>query len=239
MTAERAPRPQGDRVGDGAPTTGPRACDELAALGTATVSDALDRLGLPGGAMGIVALADGQRMAGPAYTVRYVPVRPGGGGTVGDYLDDCSAGQVVVLDNSGRLDCTVWGDILTALAFEKGLAGTAIDGVCRDVRRPLDLGYPIYSRGRFMRTGKDRVEVAGVNQTVSLGGVQVRPGDLVIGDDDGVVVVPSERTGEVLEAARSIAAAEARIVEAIRAGQPLAEARAAHGYHQLQRGDGA
>jgi 4-hydroxy-4-methyl-2-oxoglutarate aldolase len=214
------------------------ACDELAALGAATISDALDRLGLAGGALGIVPLGDGQRMAGPAFTVRYVPASQGGG-TVGDYLDDCVAGQVVVLDNRGRLDCTVWGDILTMLAFEKGLAGTAVDGVCRDVRRPLDLGYPVYSRGRFMRTGKDRVEVAGVNETVALGGVRVRPGDLVVGDDDGVVVVPSGRAGEVLEAARAIAAAEAGIVEAIRDGQSLAEARARHGYHQLQRGDGA
>jgi 4-hydroxy-4-methyl-2-oxoglutarate aldolase len=214
------------------------ACDELAGLGTATASDALDRLGLPGGALGIVPLGDGQRMAGPAFTVCYVPAGPGGG-TVGDYLDECVAGQVVVLDNAGRLDCTVWGDILTALAFEKGLAGTAIDGVCRDVRRPLDLRYPIYSRGRFMRTGKDRVEVAGVNQAVTLGGVQVRPGDLVVGDDDGVVVVPTGRAAEVLEAARAIAAAEARIVEAVRQGERLAEARARHGYHQLQRGDRA
>jgi regulator of RNase E activity RraA len=90
-----------------------------------------------------------------------------------------------------------------------------------------------------MRTGKDRVEVAGVNEIVTLGGVQVRPGDLVVGDDDGVVVVAGGSAGAVLEAARAIAAAEARIVEAIRDGQRLAEARAQHGYHQLQRGDGA
>lgn len=214
------------------------ACDELATLGTATVSDALDRLGLPGGALGILPLGARQRMAGPAFTVRYVPAGPGRG-TVGDYLDECVAGQVVVLDNAGRLDCTVWGGILTALAVEKGLAGTAVDGVCRDVRGPLDLGYPVYSRGRFMRTGKDRVEVAGVNQPVRLGDVQVRPGDLVVGDDDGVVVVPGGRAGEVLAAARTIAAVEARIVEAARQGQSLAEARARHGYHQLQRGGGA
>lgn len=225
--------------GIGHPADSRATCDELATLGAATVSDALDRLGLPGGALGIVPLGDGQRMAGPAFTVRYVPARPGGAGTVGDYLDDCVAGQVVVLDNGGRLDCTVWGDILTALAFEKGLAGTAIDGVCRDLRRPLDLGYPIYSRGRFMRTGKDRVEVAGVGETVALGGVQVRPDDLLVGDDDGVVVVPSGRAAEVLGAARAIAAAEAGIVEAVRQGQSLAEARARHGYHQLQRGGGA
>jgi len=215
-----------------------RICAGLAELGTATVSDALDRHGLPGSAAGIAPLAAGQRMAGPAFTVRYVPAggRPG---TVGDYLDDCVAGQVVVLDNAGRTDCTVWGGILSELASAKGLAGTAVNGACRDVGRALALGYPLYSRGRFMRTGKDRVEVAGVNEVVALGDVQVRPGDLVVGDDDGVVVVPGDRVAEVLSAARSIAAAEARITSASLDGMPLAEARARHGYHRLQRGDPA
>ena len=94
-----------------------------------------------------------------------------------------------MLDNGGRTDCTVWGDILTAVAHQRGIAGTVIDGVSRDVRRALELGYPIYSRGRFMRTGKDRVEVAEVGGPVTIGGVQVAPGDLLVGDDDGVVAI--------------------------------------------------
>src|SRR5688572_16877844 len=106
----------------------------LLELGTATVSDALDSLNLPGSAAGLLPLAPGQRMVGPAFTVRYVPVGCKRG-TVGDYLDDTEPGQVVVLDNGGRLDCTVWGEILTTLAHEKGIAGTAINGVCRDVQR--------------------------------------------------------------------------------------------------------
>jgi len=85
---------------------------QLLAAGTATVSDALDRLGLLGSAHGIAPLANGQRMAGPAYTVRYVPVGDPKG-TVGDYIDDIAPGSVAVLDNQGRTDATVWGDILT------------------------------------------------------------------------------------------------------------------------------
>jgi 4-hydroxy-4-methyl-2-oxoglutarate aldolase len=214
------------------------ACAELVQLGTATVSDALDRHGLPGSAAGIAPLVAGQRMAGPAFTVRYVPAGalPG---TVGDYLDDCVAGQVVVLDNAGRTDCTVWGGILTEVASAKGLAGTVINGVCRDVARALDLSYPLYSRGRFMRTGKDRVEVAGVNEVITLGDVQVRPDDVVVGDDDGIVVVPGDRVAEILKAARSISAAETRITKAALEGMPLAEARARYGYHELQRGEPA
>ena len=138
----------------------------LAAHSTATISDALDRLGRPGSMLGIAPLFDGARLCGRAFTVRYVTATSPPG-TVGDYLDDVGPGEVVVLDNGGRVDCTVWGDILTAMADNRGVAGTVIDGVCRDVQRALGLGYPIYSRGRFMRTGKDRVEVSDVGTPVS------------------------------------------------------------------------
>lgn len=213
-------------------------CDlsRLSELGTATISDALDRLGLPGSAHGIAALADGRRMAGPAYTVRYVPAGDPKG-TVGDYIDNVPSGSVVVLDNQGRTDATVWGDILTVYAQRHGIAGTAIWGVCRDVRVPVELGYPMFSHGRFMRTGKDRVEVADVQVPVALGDVQVRPGDIVVGDDDGVVVIPRHRLGEVSALAEEIGATEDAIAAAVVDGSTIAEARRTFAYHTLQRRD--
>jgi regulator of RNase E activity RraA len=212
---------------------------DLVGFSTATVSDALDRLGLPGSALGIAPLFDGARMCGRAFTVRYVAAGDPPG-TVGDYLDDVAPGQVVVLDNAGRTDCTVWGDILTAMADNRGVAGTVIDGVCRDVHRALDLRYPIFSRGRFMRTGKDRVEVSDVGRPVTVGGVNVSPGDALIGDSDGVVRVPWERLDQVTEVCRTISANEGKIVADVLSGTSLAEARARFGYHKLQRGsDGA
>lgn len=204
---------------------------------TASISDALDRLRLPGSALGVAPLTFGQRMVGRAFTVRYVPVGAVKG-TVGDYIDDVEPGQVIVLDNGGRLYCTVWGDILTALASKKGIAGTAIYGVCRDVAKALELRYPLYSSGRFMRTGKDRAEVADVNVPVSLGDAQVRPGDLVVGDDDGIVVVPAGHEERVLELARDIVSTEDRILTEALAGTPLGAVRKKHGYHTLQRSDG-
>jgi len=140
-----------------------------------------------------------------------------------------------VLDNSGRLDCTVWGDILTAIAHKRGIAGTVIHGVCRDVARSFELRYPIFSRGRFMRTGKDRVQVEGMNVPVSLGDVQVRTGDILIGSDDGVVVVPQDREEEVLALAQSISQAEDKILSEALGGVRLDEVRKKHGYHELQR----
>lgn len=202
--------------------------------GTSTISDALDRLGLAGSAHGIAPLANGQRMVGRAFTVRYVAAGSPPG-TVGDYIDDVPAGAVVVLDNAGRTDCTVWGDILTAVARDRGIAGTAINGVCRDTQRALSTGYPIYSCGRFMRTGKDRVEVAEIGGVVNLGDVQARADDLVVGDDDGVVVIAAERIDEVLSLAGTIAEHEAAILADALGGQTLREARAHHGYHLLQR----
>src|SRR5581483_7089813 len=135
----------------------------------------------------------------------------------------------------GRRDCTVWGDILTAVAHAKGVAGTVIYGVCRDVYRALDARYPIYSCGRFMRTGKDRVEVSGIEVPVTLGDMRVRPGDLIVGDDDGVLVIQREHEEKVLEMAIEIAELEDHIVEEALSGTPLREARIKYGYHQLQR----
>lgn len=211
-----------------------RRMERLKQLGTATISDALDRLALPGSADGLAPLQNGAPMAGPAYTVRYVPAGDPVG-TVGDFIDDIPEGGVAVLDNQGRTDCTVWGDILTTYAALHKLAGTAIWGVCRDTRVALRLGYPMFSAGRFMRTGKDRVEVADVQVRVALGDVQVRPGDIVVGDDDGVVVIPSHRLDEVFTLADEIGSTEDDIMAAVEDGATIADARAAFGYHTLQR----
>jgi len=208
--------------------------DAFKKLPTAAISDALDRLGIAGQALGMAPLDVRFRLAGRSFTIRYRPSGAVERGTVGDYIDDVPPGEVVVLDNAGRVDCTVWGDILTAVAHRRGLGGTVINGVCRDVSRAIDLGYPIYSRGRFMRTGKDRVEVESMGQPVSLGEVQVRPGDVLVGDADGIVVIPRSRESEVLSTALSIEEAETAIEAETARGTRLDEARTKHRYHALQ-----
>jgi regulator of RNase E activity RraA len=203
-------------------------------LDTAGVSDALDRLGIAGQCLGIAPLdAYPSAIVGPAFTVRYVSCgQPAG--TVGDFIDDVAEGDVIVIDNGGRTDCTVWGDIMTQYAGLRGIAATVIDGVCRDVAKALGDGYPLFTRGRFMRTGKDRVEVAAVNGPVSIGTARVVARDIVVADGNGAVVVPRTRAQEVAEVAHRIEAAESRIRGLIGAGMTLGEARAQLGYHQLQ-----
>jgi len=111
-----------------------------------------------------------------------------------------------------------------------------IHGVCRDASRSLELGYPIFSRGVCMRTGRGRVQSDGYGVPVSLGDVRVEPGDMLVGDADGVVVIPQSRLGDVLTAARDIAEAEDRIRTEIEAGSRLDEARRRHRYFSLQKG---
>lgn len=204
-----------------------------AKLDTASLSDALDKLGVNGQCYRIQPRDPAFRLAGRAYTILYGPAATPPG-TVGDYIDEVPPGSVIVLDNGGREDATVWGDILTEIAHRRGIAGTVIDGVCRDVAMCRKLGYPVYSRGHWMRTGKDRVQVEATNVPVNIGGARVKPGDLLRADADGVVVIPLEHEAKVLAAAEEIEAAEHRIREAVRSGMRLDEARKVHRYHQLQ-----
>ena len=197
---------------------------ELSSIGVTTLSDALDRLGIEGQCLGIMPFARSMRLAGPAFTIRMLPVGLTAG-SVGDYIDDVEPGQVVVIDNDGRMDATVWGDILTLVANRRGIGGTVIDGVCRDIDRSIELNYPIYARANTMRTGKDRVQVAGV---------RVMPGDWIVGDGDGIVAVPALRLQEVIKVARDIAAAEENIRDAVARGERLDEARKRLRYHSLQ-----
>jgi regulator of RNase E activity RraA len=208
--------------------------DGLRELPTATISDALDRLAIVGQCLGIAPLDPKFRLCGRAFTLRYRPTGVVERGNVGDYIDDVPPGDIVVLDNAGRLDCTVWGDILTAVSHRRGVGGTVIHGVCRDVSRALDLGYPIFSRGRYMRTGKDRVEVESQGAPISLGEVQVRPGDVLVGDADGILVIPGGRATEVFDVAREIEDAEQAIERETAKGTRLDEARRVFRYHQLQ-----
>jgi len=207
--------------------------ERLKKLDVASVSDAMDKLGIPCGLLGIHAVVPGKHICGRAFTVHYVPngvVK----GNVGDFLDDVQPGQVVVIDNGGRLYCTVWGDIMTFVATRKGIAGTVIDGVCRDIPGIKENDYPIFTKSTYMVTGKDRVTVDYVNKPVAISGVQVCPNDLILADDTGVVCIPDAVAEKVAEIAENIERTEQKIIAEVKAGSTLKDARAKLGYHHLQ-----
>ena len=213
--------------------TGDLAVERAAKLDTTSISDALDRLGIAGQCLNIKPLDHRFRLAGRAFTILYGPAgKPAG--TVGDYIDEVPPGTVVVLDNGGRENATVWGDILTWVAHQRRVAGTVIDGACRDTALCRELNYPIYSRSYSMRTGKDRVQVEATNVIVNIGDARVAPGDLLRGDADGVLVIPKAHEDAVLAAAEEIDAVEQQIRALVNEGHSLTEARRRLGYHQLQ-----
>ena len=211
--------------------------ERAARLETATISDALDKLRIPGQCLGIKPRDHSFRLAGRAFTVLYGPIDAESPGTVGDFIDDLKPGTVVVIDNGGREDATVWGDIMTFLAHKNELAGTVIDGPCRDVHLCLKLGYPVFSRSYSMRTGKDRVQVDATQTPVNIGDARVTPGDILVGDSDGVIVIPKSREGEVLDVAEEINASEEKILALLKDGKRLDEARKELRYHKLQTPD--
>ncbi|APV48597.1 diguanylate cyclase [Betaproteobacteria bacterium GR16-43] len=205
-----------------------------ARLECAAISDALDRLRIAGQCHRIAPIDKKFRMTGRAFTILYRPATITAG-NVGEYIDDVAPGSVIVIDNQGRDDVSTWGSILTEMAHRNGIAGTLVDGLVRDAALCMELNYPIYSRGHWMRTGKGRIELAGLNVAVNIGGVCVAPGDLIRGDADGVVVVPASREDEVLKIAEDVTAAEAKVRDLVRGGMRMDEARKIVKYHDLQR----
>ena len=207
--------------------------DRASKLDTTAISDAMDRLGIAGQCLNIKPLDPRFRLTGRAFTILYGPAGTPPG-TVGDYIEDVPPGGVVVLDNGGRENATVWGDILTWVANRRGVAGTVIDGACRDTHLARELGYPIYSRSYSMRTGKDRIQVEAMGGPVNIGDARVSQGDILRGDADGVVAIPQAHEDAILANAEQIDAAESEIRRLVTEGNTLTEARAKLGYHKLQ-----
>ncbi|MET9426917.1 isocitrate/isopropylmalate family dehydrogenase [Streptomyces sp. NPDC003036] len=206
--------------------------DRFARLDTASVSDALDSLGVGGVLAGIAPRVPGARAAGRAFTVTYQPVDTAEKGfrNAANYLDDVPEGSFVVVDNAGSTTCTNWGSLLTRLAQRRGIRGTALHGSARDIAEIRAAGYPLFSTGATMVSGKNRVELAATGRDVLIGDVTVRPGDIVVADDNGALVVPAEHAAEVAERAERVERTEAAIAEAVGAGLRLDEARRRFGY---------
>ncbi|MFI6444904.1 RraA family protein [Kitasatospora sp. NPDC050543] len=205
----------------------------LARFGTGATSDALDLLGIDGGLQGLRPVTVERSVSGPAFTLQFVEVEPGDPAPAAEFIDDVPAGSVVVIANAGRLHCTVWGGLLSRFAAGRGLAGTVIDGVCRDLDESAACGYPLWARGGYMKSGKNRVRLAAVQVPVEVCGTTVHPGDLVCADASGVVVVPSAVAADVAATAEQITVMEEQVLTMMLAGVPLREARSRAGYNKV------
>lgn len=186
---------------------------ELIALGAATLHEAQGQSGALDPV--IKPLDPSMRLAGPAFTVA---ARPGDNLIVHQALLNAMPGDVLVVDAGGYLGAGLWGDILTEAARHRGLAGVVLDGAARDADAIAALGFPVFARGLSIG-GTLKHQPGRIGVPVHCGGVQVFPGDMVVGDRDGVVAVPAGQFSGVLDAARERDRREQAYREQIRAGR--------------------
>jgi regulator of RNase E activity RraA len=203
---------------------------------TPLVADVLDALGINGviAASVLRPVNPGRVMIGPAVTLRYeadvTQAARGHTDQLKPKLADRDAyavaepGDVAVFDAGGR-EISCMGGLSTTVAWQRGLAGAVVWGGVRDVGTMRRFQYPVWAAHVTPRTGKHRLEAVELNGAVDCAGVQVRPGDLVVADDTGVVVVPQARIVEVLELAEAAAEREEELVKLLERGAELEELR--------------
>src|SRR5215469_5725336 len=136
-------------------------------------------------------------------------------------LDDISPGEVVLIAAGGSARAACWGELFSTAARVRGARGTLIDGYCRDTRSIAALGYQVWCRGTLPLDCKGRAAVTGWRQPAVVGGLPVRPGDLVVADADGAVVIPAELIDDTIRLALAKASKEHRLREALEAGSTL------------------
>ena len=209
--------------------------ERLAKLDTCAVSDALDTLGLKGATWGVRPLWQCSRIVGRAVTMK---IKPAGLQRPTQHLgtapiEAAKPGDIIVIDNGGKLEFSCWGGLLALSAKLKGLSGVVIDGASRDIDEARDLEFPVYARGAVPMTARGRVMQESFNQEIQFAGVQCHPSDLVIADGSGVVIIAKEKEQEVVAAAEAIYQKEQEMADGIRKGYSGLEMLEKLGYEQM------
>jgi regulator of RNase E activity RraA len=201
----------------------------LARLYTGAVADVMDDLGLRDQCLpaDIRPLVPTMKVAGPAFTVRGRS-RQFDDGTDPRYkliemLDNVISGSVVVVDNGDETKAAHWGELMSTTARGKGATGCVLAGGVRDSAKILEIGFPVFRRYHSPLTAVHRFDITDWNLPIRVGGVAVAPGDFILGDIDGVLVIPARAVDEVLERAESVGEREDIMRDGVQAGESLLE----------------
>jgi regulator of RNase E activity RraA len=198
----------------------------LANLDACAVSDALDKLGLPGAVSGIHRFSTGRRISGRVITVKLEPDdgRPAASRHLSTAaVDGGNEGDIIVIEQRTGIDAAGWGGNLSLGASLRGIAGVIVEGSTRDVDEARAYDFPVFARDHTTRTARGRIVEAGTNVPILVGDLVVTPGDYVVADGSGVVFVTQADMGRVLDAAELIADRERKMVAALRSGMRMAQ----------------
>jgi 4-hydroxy-4-methyl-2-oxoglutarate aldolase len=200
---------------DDADALTPEILAEVAQLATSTIHEAAGRIGaLPAA---IKPIAPGMRVCGPAFPVKGPPLD---NLWLHYALDEARPGDVIVGDFGGHYEGGYWGEVMTTGAVGRKLGGLVVNACVRDGKELAEIGWPVFARGLAMRgTLKDHNGDGIIHAPVVVGDVIVSPGDLVLGDTDGVVVIPRGKVVEAIAASKAREAREAALMEKLKTGQ--------------------
>ncbi|OOQ88042.1 3-hexulose-6-phosphate synthase [Penicillium brasilianum] len=199
--------------------------DRLDALDTNSVSDALDFLEVKGATYGLRPLWDCPKIVGRANTVK-VDRKSDSKTTAHPFssvIDAVTTDDRILVISGGIEGVSCWGDIIANASKLKGIRGTVIDGMCRDIDGSREVSYPVYGRGVTMISGRNRLVQIESGTAVQIQGVTVHQDDYVIADNCGTVFIPAKSIEDVVKLAEKIAERESLMIEEIRAGKLVSE----------------
>ena len=207
----------------------------LEKLSTTNLSDALDKVGIRGAVIGIRPVFGLPKVVGMAVTIKITAA----GMTKSQHhlgieaISMAQPGDIIAIDNHGDVKNNCWGEILSCAAKMKGIGGVIIDGAARDVDECEKLQFPVFARGVVPITARGRIMQEDFNCMIRLGDVQVRPGDILVGDVNGVVCIPIEKLEEVLAVAEKIMEKEEKMKKDILSGLDILEVDKKYNYEKM------
>lgn len=190
---------------------------QLRALGSATVYEAQGAKGALD--HGMKPIDPASRLAGPALTV---DARPGDNLVLHYAVLQAKPGDVLVVDAKAFMEAGPWGDVLTVLAMKKGIAGLVVNGCVRDANTIIDLGFPVFCRGLSIK-GTGKHQPGKVNVPIVIGDVLIHPGDIIVGDRDGLAVVARSEVATTIASSMAREEKEQKMREAIENGASTVE----------------
>ena len=224
-----------DRDGDA--SDGMDAVRRLRRLDACAVSDALDRLKLKGVIGGVPQQSGDGRIAGRVITVK-LGVGQGPTGKPRHLgaaaVELAGPADIIVVEQHANPEAGSWGGLLSLGASVRGVAGVIADGPVRDIDEARALNFPIFSRSLTAKTARGRIVELGTNVPIEFEGVAVNPGDFAIADSSAVIFIAAGDINRVLDAAESIAAKEAAMADALRAGEPIGTVMGGNYEHMLK-----